>query len=286
MLAQLRAGGDGTLTPEQQEMGRALFDDVRDRREEFGDEIVATRADAVARVDRARERVTWLFVVAVVLLVAAAGLLAWALRSWVLRPLRDLSREVDEVASGDIRHPITLDGPPDLVEVADDVEVMRQRLVAEFEAAEAAARAVELQRAQLQVQAEELLRSNAELEQFAYVASHDLQEPLRKVASFCQLLQRRYAGQLDERADQYIAFAVDGAQRMQRLINDLLGVLAGRADDQRRSPTSTSTQLLARRASGNLDASRDETGRDDHLGPTCPTVRGREPLLDHALRRT
>ncbi len=135
------------------------------------------------------------------LIAVGAVTLRLALRRLILDPIRQLERAAQVLADGDgsIRLPVkSFDEMGKLSATFNQTAVTLSRRTAELE------------------------RSNRDLEQFAYVASHDLQEPLRMVSSYTQLLGKRYAGRLDERADTYIHYAVDGANRMQALIHDLL----------------------------------------------------------------
>jgi PAS domain S-box-containing protein len=117
----------------------------------------------------------------------------------------------------------------------------------------------------------DLERSNRELEQFAYVASHDLQEPLRKVASFTQLLAERYADKLDEDARQFIGYAVDGAHRMQGLINDLLAY--SRVGTRGSEFAPVDGEVAFETAVGNLQMAILETGAEVTHG-RLPTILG------------
>jgi light-regulated signal transduction histidine kinase (bacteriophytochrome) len=123
----------------------------------------------------------------------------------------------------------------------------------------------------LEDRAEELERSNAELEQFAYVASHDLSEPLRMVSSYLQLLRRRYRGRLDADADEFIDFAVDGAARMRDLIDDLLTYSRAGRGGQPSAPVDT--HALAERAADAARAQEEARGARVAIGP-LPTVTG------------
>jgi PAS domain S-box-containing protein len=111
---------------------------------------------------------------------------------------------------------------------------------------------------QLEKTVVELQRSNNELQQFAYVASHDLQEPLRMVASYTQLMAQRYTGQLDADADEFMAFAVDGAVRMQGMIRDLLAY--SRAGTEGKAPREISSESALQVALTNLQATIKESG--------------------------
>ena len=115
----------------------------------------------------------------------------------------------------------------------------------------------------------ELRHSNEQLEQFAHIASHDLQEPLRMVASYTQLLARRYKGRLDSDADEFIAYAVDGTQRMKRLIEDLL--LYSRAGKGSPPMHEFSTETALQEALRNLRVSIDESGAAITYDP-LPTI--------------
>jgi PAS domain S-box-containing protein len=128
---------------------------------------------------------------------------------------------------------------------------------------------------------EDLKRSNEELEQFAYVASHDLQEPLRMVASYVELLRRRYQGQLDDKADKYITYAVDGAVRMQQLINDLLTY--SRLGKQDWVFTSVDGEKLLKHTLTNLDTTIKEQKANITHDP-LPTVLANESQFGQLLQ--
>ncbi|MBZ0227618.1 MAG: HAMP domain-containing protein, partial [Bauldia sp.] len=129
----------------------------------------------------------------------------------IVRPLRELTAAATRMAAGERR--IDVGG---MMRRNDETGALAQ-------AFDAMAREVREREHEVNAKAGELSRSNQELSQFAYIASHDLQEPLRMVGSYLGLLARRYRGRLDAEADEFIGYAVDGAARMKRLINDLLG---------------------------------------------------------------
>jgi signal transduction histidine kinase len=257
------------------EQGKQLFDQVRSAFTRLESGLIAERAAGRATLRHAANAAFWAVIFTAALILLAAVVAGVTLRRTVATPLGRLARDARRVARGEFDHPVAVEGPRDIQGLSTDVESMRRRILAELDV-------VNRSRARLEEQTVDLQRSNAELEQFAYVASHDLQEPLRKVASFTGMLQHRYHGQLDERADQYIDFAVDGAKRMQVLINDLLafsrvGRVGARQD-------LLEMDELAADAVANLATAIEESGAQVEIDGPLPRVRGDRSLLTALLQ--
>lgn len=271
LIAEVKPGAPAVIDGATADRGKTTFDELRQLFDAQLQHLQQERTNAdneLATIKSWRNAV----LIGIVLAVAIAAILsALVIRTTVTRPLNALATACRRITQGDFSNQIVPQGPRDIRAIAADVEDMRQRIVEELEAATEA-------RSQLADQALELQRSNAELEQFAYVASHDLQEPLRKVASFCQLIEKRYGDKLDERGTEYIAFAVDGAKRMQILINDLLTF----SRVGRLNPTSADVDLGATLddAIDNLDTAIAESGAEViREGEPLPRIVGDPTLL-------
>jgi signal transduction histidine kinase len=271
LIASLTPGAPGVVDTVVTERGKTEFDRLRALFDVQNTQLAEARSVGIDELDQVRAWRDRVLGAMVVTFFTMAILLAVLVRSAVSRPLATLAAACRRITEGNFSERIVPRGPKDIRAIAEDVEDMRQRIVNELDASRSAREA-------LAEQTEELRRSNAELEQFAYVASHDLQEPLRKVAAFCQLLEKRYGDQLDERGAEYIGFAVDGAKRMQVLINDLLTF----SRVGRLNATNTEVDLNAAldNALGNVSTALEESGAEV-ARPTepLPAVYGDPTLL-------
>ena len=239
LLKQVEARLQGQLTAKLQSM---VSDSFR---------LVELVEGQVAKAQRITSLLIVLFATSVT--AAVLGSSYWTYRS-IAPPIKKLQQGTEIVGAGNLDYKVGTAAKDEIGGLSRAFDQMTGKLKETTVSRDELAReVVERKKAE-----EALLRSNTELEQFAYVASHDLQEPLRMISSYTQLLARRYRGKLDADADEFINYAVGGASRMQALINDLLAY--SRVTTKGENPQPTDAQVIFDKTVANLRAAIGESG--------------------------
>jgi signal transduction histidine kinase len=251
-IAAIRAGAPIEVA---NSMDFAQADAVRSLAADTGDQVALSIRLAAADAQLSTSESTRLVVISSVLGIGLALLVAVLVTLGISAPLGRLRATADRIAAGQLVEP----GPSH-----------RQDEIGSL------SRAMTTMVRTLNRQADELKRSNGDLEQFAYIASHDLQEPLRMVSGFTGLLKRRYSGKLDADADEYIEFAIGGANRMQALINDLLSY--SRVGREEIAGKPVDTQIVLDQALANLQSAIEEKSALVSSG-ALPTVWANHGML-------
>ncbi len=190
--------------------------------EQVDQDLDLARESLTQGLENAQTRATNALVVAGLISLIVATVLGTLLTRSITHPLSKLARGARALAAGDFKYRIPAEGNDELAHLARVFNNSADELAQLFEEVQRERASAQAAQAALQERAQELARVNADLEQFAYSSSHDLKEPLRTVALYSQLLQRKYAGQLDASADEYINHLYGAARQMEQLITDLL----------------------------------------------------------------
>ncbi|MFC4427861.1 sensor histidine kinase [Deinococcus navajonensis] len=256
-------------------VGRRQLDDVRETLNDMRDRENARLSTAVASSTRTLLTVRLVTVAGLLLSLLLLVVTALRVARAVSQHLGGLTAGARSITAGQYERRLPRSGVYELDELGQQFHKMA-RAVRERELA------LERSAQTLQATNEQLSRSNRELEQFAYVASHDLQEPLRTISSYTELLARRYRGQLDPRADQYITFTIEATGRMKTLIQDLLAFSRVRQGNRTFGPVDTGQ--LVTEVIKDLQAQIAECGAQVQVAGPLPEVHGNPELLRHIFQ--